>query len=207
LDGASDLADGSERSDGEGRRHLNLAGSGSADPGDDVPLNIESPQMREGIDHKGDSNLASMLTAEQRERLVTALLATQAIGPGELKLIELIETWNDHRIVDFLMARLHDMEDNPTEFADALVQHLSDSVEGCEVSALADWFRDLPSAEDASQQNEEEQSDEEQNGRELDEVRAKTIQADKAKEAARKRSAALKEFLAAVDSRVRSNRP
>jgi hypothetical protein len=181
----------------------------SSQPDDDVPLNIKSLQMREGLDNQGgpDSNLASMLTAEQRERLVGALLATQTLGRGELKLIEVIEAWNEPRLAEFLLSRLHEMEDNPTEFVDTLVQHLSDSFEACEVSALADSFRDLPSAEDVSNQSEEEENEDEQIGQEHDEVLAKASRADKSKEAARKRSAALKAFLAAVESRVRPKNP
>jgi hypothetical protein len=161
------------------------------------------------IDYQGsaDSNPGSILTAEQRGRLVTALLATKTIGRGELKLVELIESWNEPSLVEFLLARLHDMEENPTEFADTLVQHLSDSVGSCEVSALADSFKDLPSAEHVSDQDEGEQNEEEQIGQEQVEVRVKAFRADKAKEAARKRSLALKEFLAAVESRVRPKDP
>ena len=68
-----------------------------------------------------------------------------------------------------------------------------------EVSALPDQFRDLPSAEDASVENAGDQNDQTQ-GRAGDQAE-KT--ADK-REAADKRRAALKAFLAGVERRVRS---
>jgi hypothetical protein len=67
------------------------------------------------------------------------------------------------------------------------------------VSALADQFKDLPSAEDTAPESEGDKHDQLQ-------IQAsnRAAQAAKVREAAQQRSAALKAFLAAVESRRRS---
>jgi len=149
------------------------------------------------VDEQEDTtsdNLASRLTETQKERLVTSLLATQAITEGDLKLIEIIKVWKDPRLVDFLLARLHGMEDNPPEIANELVGDLADIVAADEVAALADQFTDL-SAEEANPDSEGDRSDQGNGG--------SAEQSAKMRDAAQKRSAALKEFLAVVERRRR----
>ena len=172
------------------------------------PVSIDSSSMtavaaedKTDSDEEEDSpseNLVARLTETQKERLVTSLLTTQTITEGDLKLIEVIKVWKDPRLVDFLLERLRGMEDNPPEIADQLVDHLSDIMSADEVSALADQFRDLPAAEEAglsAEGDRRDQSKGEETGAE---------QYVKMREAAEKRSAALKQFLAVVGRRRRA---
>jgi hypothetical protein len=145
-------------------------------------------------DTDDNDSLASRLTEAQKERLVTALLGTQSITKGDLKLIELVKTWKDPRLLDFLLAKLHDIEGNPTSVADELVDDLSDVIDDKETSDLAEEFRNAPSAQDASQENNEDQREE---GGAKD-----AEQAAKQREAIQQRGAALKKLLAAVESRL-----
>jgi len=185
-----------------------------ADPGnkpDQVkaePVTIDSSNTTAGAaqdqpssDEEEDSssqNLVSSLTEAQKERLVTALLATQTITEGDLRLIEVIKVWKDPRLVDFLLERLHGMEDNPPETANDLVDDLSDLIGAEEVSALADQLRDLPSADEVRIDTEGDHTDQ------MKGDGANMEQGGKMREAAQKRSAVLKEFLAVVDRRRRA---
>jgi hypothetical protein len=162
---------------------------------------VASEDQSDGEEEADSTNesLVPKLTETQKERLVTALLATQTITKGDLELIKLIKIWKEPRLLDFLLARLHGMEDNPPGIADQWVEDLSEMMDARDVSALADQFKDLPSAEDASVENAGDQNDQPQ-----DRAGDQAEKTAKAREAAEKRSAALKAFLAGVERRVRS---
>jgi hypothetical protein len=205
--GAADLVDGEGSEDDKPACSLKSGGASTrSDQVQQASVNMDSsnalsvtaqgqPDIVEQDDTDDDDNLASRLTEAQKERLVTALLSTQSITQGDLKLIELVKTWKDPRLLDFLLAKLHGMEDNPPAIADELVDDVTDIVDPDATSDLAEAFRNASSGEDANQESEEDQKAEAP-----DNAEDKAYQAAKAQQAIQQRSAALKKFLAVVES-------
>jgi hypothetical protein len=141
--------------------------------------------------------LASSLSDEQRERLVSSLVGTQSITEGDLKLIEIVKARKDARVIDFLIEKLHGMEENPPEIANTRVDYLWDMVDVDRNSDVAEQFMNAPSALDSGGESDENQTNQGTANDAIEQTR-------KTKEAIEARSAALKKFLATVESMRRS---
>jgi len=208
AEGSADLVEGEGSEDDKPACSLKRAGASTrSDQAQHASVNMDSsnalsatvqgqPDSAEQDDTDDNDSLAARLTEAQKERLVTALLNTQSITQGDLKLIALVKTWKEPRLLDFLLARLHGMEDNPPAIANELVDEVTDIVDPD--SDLAEAFRNASSGEDASQDSEEDQKTEA-----ADNAKDEAERAAKTQQAIEQRSAALKRFLEAVESKRR----
>jgi hypothetical protein len=62
------------------------------------------------------------LTSQQKNRLVSAMLATQTLANEDVELMTLIGTWNDQRLLPVLISRLREMQDQQTSLTESLIR-------------------------------------------------------------------------------------
>jgi hypothetical protein len=93
----SDSLEGEEEGEGEEEYSEEEDEAVSAVEGEEVDVDEETPLI---------STFAMLLTESQKSRLVDALITSDEVGEGELLLIELSSSWNDPRLVPFLVSRL-----------------------------------------------------------------------------------------------------
>ena len=124
---------------------------------------------------------AALLTADQKERLMKALLAAEKITEGDGALIELAADFRDPRLLPFLVSQLHRVEANPPQTAYTIVRVVAELLNDRRINALSESYRNAP-------------DDDEQEDRDS----AKATSA-----AARKRSALIRNFLELVERKMR----
>lgn len=97
---------------------------------------------------KEDLKIASLLTTEQKDRLLTALYKTEEIKGLDQELIELAQDWKDARLVPFLLTQLRRMEATPSRLAEDLVTTVADVLDDEAISALAKDYTDKAEYDD-----------------------------------------------------------
>jgi hypothetical protein len=124
---------------------------------------------------------AALLTADQKERLMKALLAAEKITEGDEALIELAADFHDPRLLPFLVSQLHRVEANPPQAAYTIVRVVAQLLNDRQINVLSENYRD------ASDDDEQEDQDS-----------GKATSA-----AARERSALMRKFLEQVERKMR----
>jgi hypothetical protein len=148
---------------------------------------------------------AALLTDKQKERLMASLFATDTASYRESDLIYLARIWNDRRLVPYLVSQLRRMEDDPTNFAGVMMGAISEILEDEEVSSLAEEYDDATFPEEESSESEESEEREESPAAEPEQgPEGPNSREMSFAEARQDRSAKLKRFLAAVESRVKA---
>ena len=127
------------------------------------------------------ATFAALLTTDQKQRLMKALLATEKITEGDEALIELAVDFHDPRLLPFLVSQLHRVEANPRERAYTIVRVVAELLNDRRINALSE------SCQGAPYDDEEEDKDS-----------GKTTSA-----AARERSALMRNFLEQVERKMR----
>jgi hypothetical protein len=127
------------------------------------------------------ATFAALLTTDQKQRLMKALLATEDITEGDVQLIELVKDRHDPRLLPFLVSQLHRVEANPPETVDRVVRVVAELLNDRRINALSKSYADAP------YDVEEEDKDS-----------GKTTSA-----AARERSALMRKFLEQVERKMR----
>jgi Carboxypeptidase regulatory-like domain len=92
---------------------------------------------------------AALLTSDQKQRLMNALLKSEELGGGDFELIELAKGWNDPRLLPFLISYLHRFEDTAPAAAVGVMQSVADILDDEKVSGLFSHYTDNASYEDA----------------------------------------------------------
>ncbi|HWO01365.1 MAG TPA: hypothetical protein VNS63_19045, partial [Blastocatellia bacterium] len=156
---------------------------GSADP---AQKESTVEPVTEAQDLGARASLAALLTADQKERLMTALLDTEQITEGDEQLIELVKDFHDPRLIPFLVSRLRRTENNPPHSANTIVQVVAELLKDNRISALAESYDDAPY--DYEDDENEERGDN----------KASTQSA-----AVRERSAQIRLFLQQVERKIR----
>jgi hypothetical protein len=124
---------------------------------------------------------AALLTADQKERLMKALLAAEKITEGDEALIELAADFHDPRLLPFLVSQLHRVAGNPPETVYTIVRVVAQLLSDRRINVLSENYRDAS--------NDDEQED-------PDSGKATSP-------AARERSALMRKFLEQVERKMR----
>jgi Carboxypeptidase regulatory-like domain len=91
---------------------------------------------------------AALLTSDQKQRLMNALLKSEELGSGDFELIELAMGWNDPRLLPSLISYLHRVEETVPAAAERVMQSVADILDDEKVSGLLSQYRDDASYED-----------------------------------------------------------
>ncbi|HKG23012.1 MAG TPA: carboxypeptidase-like regulatory domain-containing protein, partial [Blastocatellia bacterium] len=173
----------------------------------DLPQ-LDSADLENAADPDEEPEFAALLTGRQKERLMASLFKTDAASYRESDLIYLARIWDDKRLVPYLVSQLRRMEGDPTSFAGAIAKAISDTLKDEEISSLADEYDGatfeeegaLGSGESEGHEGQDQslaaEPEQEPDGPEVREVSVG--------EARRERSAMIKRFLAAVESRMKA---
>jgi hypothetical protein len=94
------------------------------------------------------ATFAALLTIDQKERLIKALLSTDEITEGDEELIEVVKDFHDPRLFPFLVSRLRRTEDNPPESTGRVMQAVAELLHDKRIEALAEKYSELPYGDD-----------------------------------------------------------
>src|SRR5262249_8812646 len=86
-------------------------------------LTIGSPSNEKA---PANANLITYLTEPQKKRLLAVLLSANELKGGEIFLIDLVKSWNDERLLPFLLNRLRNEEPAPSYNAAVLMMKISE---------------------------------------------------------------------------------
>ncbi|HLG17508.1 MAG TPA: carboxypeptidase-like regulatory domain-containing protein [Blastocatellia bacterium] len=157
----------------------------------DQPAEIDpSDEGDEGL-----PNFAALLTAAQKERLMTALFNTETLADRDRELMDLAALWEDPRLVSFLLAQLSSVQNDPPILAERMMAIIAHAYGDEAVSALAEEYANNASY---AGEDEDEEGDATMGGSTVaEESHDRKKEAEAAKAA---RSEILKRFLQAVQS-------
>ena len=162
--------------------------------------------------------LAALLTVAQKERLTQVLFNIKTLAEDDRSLVELVQHWDDGRLVPYLLAQLKQMEENPSRFAEDIVNLISDALGDREVNAFAvvygdnisyedlDAEEEAAAAEEAEEPEEAEPDEDAESVEDVEEVeQTEEVEADVVTpaEARQKRSEMLKKFIALVEGKIK----
>jgi hypothetical protein len=105
-------------------------------------------------------NLAELLTSEQKERLVRALLRTERLTEADIELIDLVSDWDDPRLMPFLVSQLHLMEETAPPIVSSIIGTVGVLLEDDAISKLAEEYSNNATYEDLIEEDEESESEE-----------------------------------------------
>jgi hypothetical protein len=83
---------------------------------------------------------AALLTSEQKQRLMNALLKSEELVIGDLQLIDLASRWKDPRLLPFLMSYLHRFEETAPHDLWQVMQSVAQLLEDNGLSALVQQY-------------------------------------------------------------------
>ncbi len=134
--------------------------------------------------------ITSLLTKQQKDRLMAILYNTEELTDEESDLIELAKAWQDARLVPFLIAQLRRMENAPTDFAVTIIDELVELLDDEEVEEAANEYTENASYEDEAEDDDDEAGT------------AKSKKPEIGKDT-QERTQLLKTFLSAVESKIK----
>lgn len=156
-----------------------------------------------------EGKFIQLLTPEQKNRLLLALLSIETLNGKDYPLIEVVKDWDDPRLVPYLLSQLKPRTDEepypPGELMLIVANKLGDKA----LIALAEKFRDSNSSEDMIEFPMDESSEagvEEERGADNDSAGVEVTSREAAAEEARsqmieqRRSAALQYFVTLAES-------
>jgi carboxypeptidase family protein len=150
---------------------------------------------------------AALLTSDQKQRLMNALLESEELGGGDFQLIELAGRWNDPRLLPFLISYLHSIEEAAPRSAERVMQSIAELLNDEKVSALLEDYTDNASYVDieVEQDNDVEEEDENANEEETTGTRdeADSILKLAPKAVKHARVEMLKKFLDAAEAKTK----
>ena len=158
---------------------------------------------------------SALLTSEQKQRLVNALLKSGELVDDDFQLIELARRFNDPRLLPFLVSYLHRFEETAPESLSRLMETVAELIDDKKVTALYEHYRDNESYEDLQVEQDkvadadsDEEEDVDSDDEEDAEIADSTDKVDTAPkltpEAAKQvRVELLKKFLEAVEARMK----
>ena len=160
---------------------------------------------------------AALLTSEQRQRLVSAVLKSEELVDGDFELIRLCQCWNDPRLLPFLVSYLRRFEETAPESLSrimqtvagiaellddpkvtALLRHYVDNTGFADIEVGKHKVENADSDEDEHVDSEDEVANEDETIGEVE--AAPKITPEAAKQA---RVEMLKKFLEAVEARLK----
>lgn len=170
---------------------------------------------REGVvDLKDEQNLALLLTASHKERLMNALSLVDEMDDSDIELIKLISRWNEPRLLPFLLTQLRRMEQGAPQIADSIISLVGDILEDETIRELAEaysddaTYEDLAAKEAGADETEQAEADneEEPEDPEEEEMAAEDVEPDRPErtpeEALANRRALLRRFIEAVEAKL-----
>ncbi len=148
-----------------------------------------------------EDNLITLLTDQQKERLMAVLLRAEEIKDAEFALIDIVKDWHDKRLLPFLIARLRNDELIPSLGAIGIMQDIAeilpdndDLYKALENYAEHTTYEDLETAvKQEAEDQESPETDDEDNSRRQKKTPLEAIQ---------ERSAMVKEFLKLVEKKL-----
>lgn len=178
VDNQEPDADGTEAEQPEAEKPDEIA----IDEDDEIAETTDASE-----DKNREPNFAALLTQGQKDRLAAALFNTREITERDLTLIQLVQTWNDARLLPFLVSQLRRMDSKPPYFASELVRITVGLVNDEEVDSLGQLYNDNFSREDEEGDGQAGEGDRQ----------------EAAVSAVENRSAMLRRFLALVESKMK----
>ena len=154
---------------------------------------------------------AALLTSEQKQRLVNALLKSEElVVNGDSDLLELAGRWNDPRLLPFSMSYLRRFEETAPGSLWRVMQTIAEVLDDKKVTALFEHYRDNESYDDLEAEQDKVEnvdSNEDEDANEDETTDAKDMAAatpELTPETAKQvRVELLKKFLEAVEARMK----
>lgn len=119
-----------------------------------------------------DPLFASLLTSEQKERLLNIILESQKLIDGDLELIELASHWEDPRLLKFLLSYLKRAENEPHWAVMGVMQTLAEFYHDDQLRELLYQYRNGAANEEVVKKESEENEDEVEPADDADEEEA-----------------------------------
>ena len=158
---------------------------------------VETKEAASEAEQESEPPLAALLTTAQKERLTKTLLSLKIITEDDVSLIELVQHWDDGRLVPFLIEQLKQMEANPARFAEDIVNLISDVLKDEDVTKFAEEYGNNISYDDLDA---EQEAAEAEDVEEAEEAEAVKVSPDEARQ---NRSEMLKKFIALAESKIK----
>jgi carboxypeptidase family protein len=168
-----------QRANEDGKTELTPSSSENANPLEDVDLQTAARSR----------DLAALITAEHKARLMTALLQIEELRDRDLPLVTLAQRWKEPGLAAFLIGQLHKFEARPPRLAERVMDIVASELNDEAIASLSRDYQTRVSYLDES-------------GETASEGRAqivKTAGDEKAAAAIQTRSEMLAEFLRAVE--------
>jgi hypothetical protein len=162
---------------------------------------------------------SALLTSEQKQRLVSAVLKSEELVDGDFELIRLCQCWNDPRLLPFLVSYLRRFEETAPESLSRIMQTvagIAELLDDPKVTALLrhyvdnTGFADIEVGQDKvanadSDEDEDVDSDEDEDANETTDASGGAAAAPKLTPEAAKQARVemLKKFLEAVEARMK----
>lgn len=165
-------------------------------------LPTAKPQSR--ILRDPEPTLAALLTTDQKERLMNVLLKSKDIENGNFELIEIAKSWDEPRLLPFLMIRLDQTHDAALPSIEHVMRIVADILDDETVSDLLDQYRNDASFEDLEEASDsasdEDETQEKRVTSDDEEVQKRKLSPEEAKLA---RAAIVKKFIAAAQAKIK----
>jgi hypothetical protein len=169
-----------------------------------------------GTPHKSTRDneplFAALLTRDQKQRLMNALLKSGELGDGDFELIELAKRWNDPRVLPFLISYLRHFRETAPQSAQRVMQSVADLLDDDKLGELLRDYTKNASYEDIEAAKDTEAEDADEDDADGAAGRAETTDANDEVDTAPKltpeaakqaRVEMLKKFLEAVEARMK----
>jgi hypothetical protein len=170
------------------------ATQGAAEPETEATFSIAIGKSAEEDEVRSkNEKLLSLVTPQQKNRLMNILFKATELKDIEYNLVELAIAWKDARIYPFLITHLRRVQANPPQEAQSLVWALSEYLHDETIRQLAERY-----IGESEGEAEEDDSD-------IVAAEQQTIDADKAAKPVnlqQEKSLALKKFLSAVEAKL-----
>lgn len=134
-EGAYDLIQSIERDSDE------TASDKSAESTDQTSQADDSGAAQEN-ESDAEPRFATLLTVEQRERLMNALFSTEQLQDRDVELIELVQRFKERRLAPFLIEQLRRLEANPPRLAARLIDAVASALDDKFIASLAEEYQD-----------------------------------------------------------------
>ena len=88
--------------------------------------------------HDPEATFAALLSSDQKDRLMNMLLTSADLDQVAFQLIEVAESWNDARLLPFLVGYLDRMRDTPTESVRRVMLYVARLLDDEKMSEMVD---------------------------------------------------------------------
>lgn len=92
------------------------------------PSDVENQNLRIRDAALVEANFLKLLTTEQKDRLTTALINGEIITDRDYYLIDIVRTWDDPRLVPYLLSQLRQIDEASSYYAENLMTIIAEKL-------------------------------------------------------------------------------